>query len=359
MKALQIFVIFVLIIAVHSQFDGSFWWMNKNLMKEASQSRSMKEQSARIRTLPPRYRNENDETTSSKSIFTDDNDDGNFYKYDNEPDCVCTPKYLCNENNTIITDGAGIINERAYSICGKDKVCCRIPKASDNSHTTTKRTPTNTQKPVNPTTALTANHCVKQSRNSNYLIRAGEWDRSSTLEYAPHHDRVVSQIISHPQYYSGGLYNDIALLKWQNPLTNEVNVGSICLPEENENFEHGKYCTVTGWGKSSEDSVTTDKLKFVKVPIVKHTQCERIFQNNRLGRHFRLHDSFICAGGEEGLDSCTNDGGSPLICPRDDGSFVLAGLVSWGLDCGQKNIPGAYTNIEHLLKWIKSHEINV
>lgn len=209
---------------------------------------------------------------------------------------------------------------------------------------------------VSPTKALTANHCLKGSniKASNFIIRAGEWDRSSELEFAPHHDRPVTQIIAHPQYYSGGLFNDIAILKWQKPLEPEVNVAPICLPDETETFAAGEYCTVTGWGKSSDDAPTTDKLKFAKVPIVPRSLCERQFQANRLGNRFKLHESFICAGGEVGIDSCKNDGGSPLTCPRKDGSVVLVGLVSWGLDCGLKDVPGAYTNIQNLLKWIQS-----
>lgn len=93
--------------------------------------------------------------------------------------------------------------------------------------------------------ALTANHCLKGTHvtPSNFLVRAGEWDRSSNLEFATHQDRYVAQIISHPQYYSGGLFNDIAILKWAQPLEREVNVAAICLPEESEVFEAGKYCT--------------------------------------------------------------------------------------------------------------------
>ena len=205
---------------------------------------------------------------------------------------------------------------------------------------------------------MTANHCLKGTHinPSNFLVRAGEWDRGTTLEFAPHHDRHVTQIIAHPQYYSGGLFNDIAVLKWVQPFAKEVNIAPICLPEETEVFEAGKYCTVTGWGKGDDQSRTTDKLKFAKVPLVKRDTCERQFKNERLGQRFKLHSSFICAGGEAGIDSCTNDGGSPLVCQRNDGSFVLAGLVSWGLDCGLKDVPGAYTNVQNLLKWIKSYE---
>lgn len=90
--------------------------MNNNATREASKARSLKEQSAKIRTLPPRYRKEPEEipTTVRNSIFVDeDEEDRKMFKYDNEPDCVCTPKHLCNVNNTVITDGAGIIDERS------------------------------------------------------------------------------------------------------------------------------------------------------------------------------------------------------------------------------------------------------
>ena len=33
-----------------------------------------------------------------------------------------------------------------------------------------------------------------------------------------------------------------------------------------------------------------------------------------LGSRFKLHNSFICAGGGRNRDTCTGDGGSPLVC---------------------------------------------
>jgi Serine protease Clip domain PPAF-2 len=112
---MKILVIFAVLSIVNAQSDGGFWWLNKNLMKGAAESRSIKDQSAKIRTLPPRYRGSEVKTTTTarNSIFGDDDEEEQkMFKYDDEPDCACTPKYLCNENNTIITDGNGIIDER-------------------------------------------------------------------------------------------------------------------------------------------------------------------------------------------------------------------------------------------------------
>lgn len=93
-----VFVILAVIGAAACQGDGAFWWLNKNLMKGAAESRSIKEQNAKIRTLPPRYRKESSEerpTTARNSIFVDeDEEDRKMFKYDSEPDCVCTPSYL-------------------------------------------------------------------------------------------------------------------------------------------------------------------------------------------------------------------------------------------------------------------------
>lgn len=109
----NVFSILAIISLVECQSNGNFWWLDKNLMKGAAESRSIKEQSAKIRTLPPKYRKEDESTTARNSIFIDeDEEERMMFKYDNEPDCVCTPKHLCNENNMVITDGSGIIDER-------------------------------------------------------------------------------------------------------------------------------------------------------------------------------------------------------------------------------------------------------
>ena len=52
----------------------------------------------------------------------------------------------------------------------------------------------------------------------------------------------------------------------------------------------------------------------------------------------------MCAGGEDGKDACKGDGGGPLVCDL-GGVWNLAGIVSWGIGCGQRDVPGVYVKV--------------
>lgn len=45
-------------------------------------------------------------------------------------------------------------------------------------------------------------------------------------------------------------------------------------------------------------------LKKVEVPVVPRDKCMAALRRTRLGPKFVLDDSFMCAGGEEGKDTC-------------------------------------------------------
>jgi len=50
------------------------------------------------------------------------------------------------------------------------------------------------------------------------------------------------------------------------------------------------------------------------------------------------------------------DGGGPLICAMKGQSnqkkYIQVGIVSWGIGCGDENVPGVYSSVAANSQWI-------
>ncbi|EAT34961.1 AAEL012842-PA [Aedes aegypti] len=207
---------------------------------------------------------------------------------------------------------------------------------------------------VTSSAVVTAGHCIANARDhpERFAIIAGDWDRRHNQERLPSQRRSVSRIILHPEYYSGSLFNDIAVLILDIPLNDSLaNIGNVCLPTQGSEFTESN-CVLTSWGASPSNPSKEEPIqRFITMPLVESSTCEgRLRTNSTLGRRFRMHRSFICAGGKVGLDSCKGSGGSPLVCQR-NGSYVLAGILSWGVSCGE-GIPVVFTNVAVQSSWV-------
>jgi len=108
--------------------------------------------------------------------------------------------------------------------------------------------------------------------------------------------------------------------------------------------------TVAGWGATSEGGAGSDRLKEVALPIVSDAQCAAHYGSSTVAA------TEVCAGYPEGgQDSCQGDSGGPFMV-RNGGSWLLAGIVSWGDGCARPGVPGVYAEVGALASFIDSHK---
>ena len=104
---------------------------------------------------------------------------------------------------------------------------------------------------------LTAAHCVAGRAPGSLTARLGEYDASSTTESHGSQDKGVASLLVHPNYYSPGVFYDLALLSLtSNADLNKPNVGLGCLPSIGTATTSGDtfvvdQCVVAGWGKET------------------------------------------------------------------------------------------------------------
>uniref|UniRef100_A0A8C5SH11 Peptidase S1 domain-containing protein n=1 Tax=Laticauda laticaudata TaxID=8630 RepID=A0A8C5SH11_LATLA len=205
---------------------------------------------------------------------------------------------------------------------------------------------------------------------SKYRVHLGEYELpkpASTMVSS-----AISLIVVHPYYAGVGLSADIVLLKLEEPVIFSRTILPICLSTvgDPEPFPVGMMCWVTGWGDLYPDGDTLPPTSFVtrtlqklEVPILDVDKCDEMYHNDSsssdidtevLPKDYKLiYDDMICAGYPEGKkDSCQGDSGGPLACKL-NGTWFLAGIVSFGVGCSEPNRPGVYTRVTSYMDWIQ------
>ncbi|XP_041092608.1 serine protease 33-like [Polyodon spathula] len=202
---------------------------------------------------------------------------------------------------------------------------------------------------------LSAAHCFQGSSNVKlYTVRLGILSLSQQQGV----DRNLLRFLLKPGFTAPEQGNDAALLQLDQPVTFSEIVLPVCLPSPSTLFTAGQQCWVTGWGNIQEgvSLPSPNILQQVMVPLVDNVMCDTLYHTNTgisLAQPLILPD-MICAGVlAGGKDSCQGDSGGPLVCPSPNGSWILAGIVSWGDGCAQPNYPGVYSRVTSFLPWIQ------
>ncbi|XP_062122088.1 phenoloxidase-activating factor 2 [Drosophila sulfurigaster albostrigata] len=209
---------------------------------------------------------------------------------------------------------------------------------------------------IHPQVVLTAVHCVAPHAPGTFLVRAGEWDAQTTRERLPYQELRAQRIITHPQFKVRNVANDFALVILTEPFKLADHINVVCLPPQGATPAGGTTCYSTGWGKdvfgaAGKYSVI---MKRVPLPVVDFNTCQTQFRGTRLGPKFALDRSFMCAGGQRGIDTCQGDGGAPLACPiglASENRYQQSGIVAWGIGCNDA-VPAAYANVATARSWI-------
>lgn len=171
----------------------------------------------------------------------------------------------------------------------------------------------------------------------------------------------VKKYVIHKEFDDDTYNNDIALLQLKSEslsCTQESDtVRTVCLPEANLQLPDWTECELSGYGKHDEFSLSfSERLKEAHVRLYPDSRCTTQHLLNKT-----VTNNMLCAGDTRSggnqvnlHDACQGDSGGPLVCMKDN-RMTLVGIISWGLGCGKKDLPGVYTKVVNYLDWIQEN----
>ncbi len=240
---------------------------------------------------------------------------------------------------------------------------------------------------------LTAAHCVvwPDEQGNEIVVQPGEISIVvGTNKLDGTGDRVpVEAIYHHPSYTVDQFDYDIALIKLARKPTAPYKTVEVPDAAFGDILQKPGITTiVTGWGLQNGGQPSAD-LREAQIQMLDREMCNTAMMEARaedaaqgfsyavmaldVGEDAAyplwdqlvaaapkpMSENMICSGTfEGGKTSCSGDSGGPLVVPLEDGSYIQAGIVSWGLTgsaghgCEEKAMFSAYTNVSRFVPWL-------
>ena len=206
---------------------------------------------------------------------------------------------------------------------------------------------------------LTAAHCTRDLRGNTLAhVKLGHAD----LNHPCGVEVGIDTVHPHPNYDPAQNYiNDIALLKLVKPVDVGATINLLCLPIADEEDEGDTDPVVVGWG-ITENGTNSDVLQELGLEVIPNDECTNEYRQSFIKRNFspaqastfNISSTQMCAKGPPGNDSCRGDSGGPLMSTNSIGQWVMNGVVSFGNNKCDSEVPGVYTRVSKYLEWIGS-----
>ncbi|XP_060570946.1 chymotrypsinogen A-like isoform X2 [Ruditapes philippinarum] len=207
---------------------------------------------------------------------------------------------------------------------------------------------------INPTTIITAAHCVTKKRKRYYEIVAGDykvWEKEKSEQKIR-----VRKILKHPMYGKEAKFNnDIAILKLSKRLRYNKFVKPLRVIS-NEDMEETLFsnCVAAGIGDVDNFSTTPTRTKEVRVNIQPNSTCALI----ATVKYWRLFTNSMLCSKDRLQGVCSGDSGGPLICYGDTAQTIsnayLVGVVSFG-DANCFVGFNVYARVSQFINWIENN----
>lgn len=246
------------------------------------------------------------------------------------------------------------------------------------------------------TWVLTAAHCVHMERDDGTMADIDPTAISVLVgsdRLAPQSGDLVgvAQVYTHPGYDPVAIDNDIALIRLTRPPQSSFATIKVPDAEFGDLLDQpGVTTIVTGWGLT-EGGTHPEALHQTEIQMMDRDQCNMAMIEARAetaAQGFGLavsafglreddayalwdelvakapepmNANMLCSGTfEGGKTACSGDSGGPLVVPLEDGSYIQAGVVSWGLSasngqgCEERALFSAYTRVSNYLPWLEA-----